>query len=608
MNSNSFTVDDGVIRGLHMNHFVLTSKDGYEQHRPHQYQLPQMPQAPSEEFTEVLMLDNSRKSCTQTTLDDVGYLCGCGPSPLDQVEVVYVKRNPATTPSQGGFEHPNDVYSSNFSGNFSPKPPTTPSQGGFEHRDDVYNSNFSGNFSHRMHTEEYRDGIHADPFQYSSPRVGCMPATMGGFVDMFMMPGCKPKHFFNDIPRKNNTLNDKKSKEKKARDKNDEKSKLSDEEKNVKYDEWKKQFVDLVKVPSFHARGLEVSVDEYESGPSLHQSQERKAASQPQVTSVPSDSRTGTYYRSPANLSSGAALHSRQEYQETQRSYQPPDARLQGRTYADSGDLARLRSEQETLRSAREALQSELEEFKRRHGNSMASAGGLKVSTEDTHRNYMEEAHRRQIELKELMVNQKFNEVMSAASPRSTGGGMGFNIVNEHMNDGMSGRVPPSPLIQSQNWNSDVRSPIGGAYLPTSPAGMNFSNALHSPNANASNLSHFEPFSPSGMNGNYRSFNHGASSHGWSGSSTQHPTFDRGFDTRYVMTSYIDKANENDNEEKLIQDLRTRNAYMEMDLMKMKERMSPRFQPVSPRFASSPTSSVSGILRPSSYHNSNYQY
>lgn len=618
MNSNHAAEDGAVIRGLHMNHYVLDGSNDYDlydvMHQQHQQQLRV---TPSDDFTEAFMVNNSRKSCTRTTVDDVGYLCGCGPSPADDVEVVYVKRN--TTPTNSSRQ-----------GRFGWAKTSAP-----ERREDAPTQRLSGFISPRVQSGEYRDEgieVHADEFKYSSPRVGCMPASVGGFVDM-LMPGCKPKpkSFFKD---------------KKSKEDDDDKYSVSKDGKDVNYDEWKKQFIDMVKVPSFQTSGLEVSVEK-SSDPAVvvapigHGNQSTRSGFQPQdhvrIFGVP------------------AAAESCYKPPDAPSTYQPSTTRDPGysqyresSTYND--ELARLRSEQELLREARGQLQSELDEFKRRRQNEnlgYSSGGGgrgrdgLNISIEDSNTKYLDDAQRRQMDFKEMVVNQKFSEVMSVASPTSaiggyssSGGVTNLNVSRNHYGNGggvnsdlsnpnniggmqqlpsnvMGGPLQPSPLIPSQYWNSNGLSSNGIAdnsmlQMPASPVGMNGSNVLNSPVGAISNMAWSNPMSPSMMGG----------SNAWTrptGYRSRHED-----STRPHAYRDLDDGEENDDDERLVNDLKLKNALMETEILRMKEKMSPRVNPLSPRFSSpslgpttigSPSSPIgkgsfsgNGILRPSSYN------
>ncbi|KAL3782440.1 hypothetical protein HJC23_006013 [Cyclotella cryptica] len=617
MNTDPSAEDGGFIRGLHMNHYVITRNNEYDQYDMQQQQhQQQLHITPSDDYTEALMVNNSRKSCARTTLDDVGYLCGCGPSPVDDVEVVYVKRN--TTPTNSLRQ-----------GSFGLAKRNIPEQ-----REDAPTQRLSGFISPRVQSAECRDEgieVHADEFKYSSPRVGCMPASVGGFVDMWM-PGCKPKSkcFFYD---------------RKLKEEDDDKYCVNKVEKDMKYDEWKKQFIDMVKVPSFQTGGLEVAIE---------------SSADPGVVVAPIGQRQSaqSIYQPKEQMRSYGApdpAESRCKSPDAPPTYQPSSSKdpwhSREREFGLHNDeLERLRSEQQLLRKAREQLQSELEEFRcRRHSENVGFSGGgsgvgrdgLKISIEDSHRKFLDDAQRRQMDFKEMMVNQKFHEVMSVASPTSAvgsnasiGGGMNPNLSKNYssnggvMNSDFSyhsniGRMPqfpstgiggpfhPSPLIPSQYWNSNGLSQNGMAdnsmsHMPAAPMGASSINVLHSPLGATGNMAWSHPMSPSMM----------------SGSTAR--TRATGYSSKYEDSTQsracpdLGDANESDNDERLVNDLKLKNALMETEILRMKEKMSPRFNPLSPRFPSpsfgattiaSPASSIgkgsfsgNGILRPSSYN------
>jgi hypothetical protein len=272
-----------------------------------------------------------------------------------------------------------------------------------------------------------------------------------------LMPGCKPKpkSFFKD---------------KKSKEDDDDKYSVSKNGKDVNYDEWKKQFMDMVKVPSFQTSGFEVAIEK---------------SSDPAVVVAPigqGNPGTQSAYQPQEHIrifGAHATADSRYKPPDAPSTYQSSSIRDPGYSrYRESSayndELARLRSEQELLRDARGQLQSELEEFKRRRqnenvGNSRGGDGvggggggrgrdGLNISIEDSHVKYVDDAQRRQRDFKEMVVNQKFNEVMSVASPTSAMGGyasiggvMNLNVSRNHYGNG--GGV-----------NSDLSNPnnIGG--------------------------------------------------------------------------------------------------------------------------------------------------
>lgn len=219
----NFASDNGMIRGLNMDHYVLAN-DEFIQPQSQQQRQP-VEQTPSDYFTEAIMIDNRRKSCSRSTMDDVGYLCGCGTSPVDDAEVVYIKK------TNGGAK--NNVEGTKQEVKF------------LDQREDASTARYASQFHHGQYRE-----VNMDDIRYSSPRVGCIP---GGVADL-LMPGYRPnvqRQFREEKPMENW-----------APDKRDDYSVTKDDtketcDKKENYSEWKNKLLDEVKLPS-----LSVSVTE----------------------------------------------------------------------------------------------------------------------------------------------------------------------------------------------------------------------------------------------------------------------------------------------------------------------------------------------------------
>lgn len=581
--------NSGVIRGLHMDHYVVASEDEYVRHQPQEHHhslqirspsLPEMEIAPSDDYTEAMMIDNRRKSCARTTVDDVGYLCGCGGSAVDDAEVVYVKRK--TVPQK-------NAHSSKHM-NFS------------DQREDSSTMRYTGYAIPQSNVRGFREEgfeMNIEDLKYSSPRVGCMPA--GAAVVDLLMNGCKPKphHHLNLVKPKESPVMSKLANEKKEAEHDTQKA---------KYDDWKKQMLDTVKAPSFNTgetvvepttrndtNGVRVTSSErtYQYSDQLRLSIDHNTS---HIAADPPDSKAIASFQSPPH-------HDTLSVQQIQ------DTKHSTRSYVENIELNQLRSEQQSLRKAREELESELKAVKR-HNRELA-----RTSTDATR------ADGSVFDSPDYLVNQKFNEIMGIASPKS-------GIMNINLSSNMaSGLHNPSPRLSNPNWSSDAMSSFGLTNLPTSPMRMHGGNMTASLAGSQGFQSYFAPSptsrgndhstphynmmntngpgalrSPSSiMIGNRDENSHGMFQSDWARGNESHNTpFVRSNDFHTRSRIELDENKQKD-EEDLLVEMRRKSAMMEADLMKMKESMSPRFNPMS-HMPPNPSPTGNGILRPSSYN------
>jgi hypothetical protein len=414
-----------------------------------------------------------------------------------------------------------------------------------------------------------------------------MPA---GVVDLFMMPGCKPK------PRQ--FFSEEKTKERNTKMKRDEEDKTKmkcKDQKKVNYDEWKKQVLDNVKAPSFNTSdGMAAEDTPHKSGGGPHViSSQRNHPSTYQMQ----ETRDRSTFTSTDPPDFKAASTSQPQFQGSR--YQGTEQ--ERRSAVENEELNLLRSEHQSLRKAREELQSELESFKRHNREIVKTTAG-------TSRSVCSE-----MDYKEMMVNQKFNDVMRIASPN---GPMNYAYANNLTR----GDAYNSSRV-SNDWNSHVMSPSGRTHLPSSPMVVDGNKMWSSPTTNMNSQAYHNDNIPlhhglgrhnqgvlrspasmtSGSHNMYHGFDENSHqmSHGWTGvGECQNWVHGR------KKSASSDRCE--DNSEDLLNEMKLKSALMEADLMRMKESMSPRFQPMSSHAygsATVTTPSGNGILKPSAYNN-----
>ena len=379
--------DNGMIRGLNMDHYVLANDEFIQP--PSQPQPQPIERTPSDEFTEAIMIDNRRKSCSRSTMDDVGYLCGCGTSPVDDAEVVYIKR------TNGGPKNNTDgTKQVNF----------------LDQREDASTARHATQMQHGQYRE-----VNMDDLRYSSPRVGCMP---GGVADL-LMPGCRPNvqhHFREEKPMENPV----------PRDENIIRKNNTNEtcDKKENYDEWKKQLLDEVKLPSLSVGVTEPTNARIESNQRSH---------------VPTAEEKNNVFRV-AESSDYKVTSDRAPYQGTHNHY--PSRDTSHVSVSDNDEYSRWRP----------VTQPKQDVF--RHHSRDIPRTRSELSTADAS---LLSYERKQ---KGMIVNQKFNEVMgSFALPKSTMyTGSSAHILGAHDHASPQSRMshlssPPSVLSDSYAMN-----------------------------------------------------------------------------------------------------------------------------------------------------------
>ena len=527
----------GVIRGLHMNHYVVASNDEHvnqrhQYHNQHYHQMSRVPSlldpepAPSNEFIEAMVIDDRRKSCARTATEDVGYLCGCISSTVDDAEVVYVERKNMT---------PKDTHVSKQM-NYS------------EHREDTSTARYSGYNSPIIDDLEFRDEgleVKMEDLKKFSPHMGCTSAA--NVVDL-LMP--------NYRTRGSEYVDEKKSKEINANQHVD-----SKDRKKVRYDEWKKRMLDAVKAPSFvdNMRVAEgyTHIDAADASVILSQ-HTHKITEQPDFKSANSF---------------------QPHYQNIQYKHEYHDGRQQTPSFEESDvEISKHRDKETTRRNGR-----------------FRSDGSVFS---------LDSVSKRTMDYREVMVNQKFNDVMRIASPR----------VNMNFSSTQHGFV--APRLSNPHWSNNVMSSIDLAHLPSSPMGMNGSYIMSNTNASQQDGNAPNHYGPHGNNqvirgNNNTHFHHGfnrnsnysfssPTSPGWTVGSDNEPYI---LNTRNILPSSVLACNAKNEEETLLDEMKMQSAIMEADLLRMKESMSPRIQPLHHHVVESTSPSGNGILRPCSNHN-----
>ena len=537
-----------------MDHYVVdNTHDFVQQKQPHAQRREAPDHTECEEFVEAIMIDDRRKSCARTTMDDVGYLCGCGVSPIDDAEVVYVKRSNATPKNANLSDQREDISTGRFSANV---------------------------LSPRLNRDHREEGFEANPedLLYSSPRVGCMTS---GVIDLFT-PGCglKPRATYNENRASENIAALSNSNEKGENSERHNTKKNVCDDKNENYNEWKKHMLDTVKAPSFNTIEVELTSEHSNKKDSTgvsdipfkyqcqspHQWQENERRNTP-FASDPPDSKANKHYASSLN---------------------------------DDYELNQLRSEHLSLRKTREELQSELETAKR-YNRAMFKKTSALTPRGDSSVLSLDDVHR-------MQINQKFDDVMRMASPRSSidrASSMDMMMANRHY---------ISPRSSSTNWNGGATSPTGLSHLPSFPLGISGSYTINSP----SNVGHLgfhpqlmSPFtarennnnqfhrdslnvnsnfakSPasmmSGINDQSCHYGHAsAASCGWGENHEGQPWKNSSIghlmsNERVTEPPYYSERKKYQGEEELLNEMRMRSAAMEQDIMRIRG-ASQNFQP-----------------------------
>eukprot|EP00970_Alexandrium_tamarense_P001599 scaffold190_cov185-Alexandrium_tamarense.AAC.9 len=191
--------DNNFVRGLHMDHFINNS---YDDNLAFESNFPTAHQTVDEDLEAMFPND---KGCVCQTADDVGYLFGCGTSPVD--ELVYVHAAPEIVPRDndgGGGIHRGRNYGGGMQG-------------------DNYNNNCMMNHRHHQQ-QQYQEQQYRRPqplkeqfyprnhyqneYNYDDPPVfsapppegGCMPDAL---VDLLLPP---KKKTTEDKSKKSNKM------------------------------------------------------------------------------------------------------------------------------------------------------------------------------------------------------------------------------------------------------------------------------------------------------------------------------------------------------------------------------------------------------------------